>query len=56
MGATAPALSSIPRETAVSRQQLHITLAGRELVVDAGTTAGDAFDQYATGGDPPPAP
>jgi threonyl-tRNA synthetase len=52
MGATAPALSSIPRETAVSRQQLHITLAGRELVVGAGTTAGDAFDQYATGGEP----
>jgi threonyl-tRNA synthetase len=27
----------------VSRQQLHITLAGRESVVDAGTTAGDAL-------------
>jgi threonyl-tRNA synthetase len=27
----------------VSRQQLHITLAGRELVMDAGTTAGDAI-------------
>jgi len=27
----------------VSRQQIHITLAGRETVVDAGTTAGDAL-------------
>ena len=27
----------------MSRQQLHITLAGRELVVDAGTTAADAL-------------
>jgi len=27
----------------VSRQQLHITLAGRESVVDAGTTAGGAL-------------
>ncbi len=27
----------------MSRQQLHITLAGRESVVDAGTTAGDAL-------------
>jgi threonyl-tRNA synthetase len=27
----------------VSRQQLHITLAGRELVMDAGTTAADAL-------------
>jgi threonyl-tRNA synthetase len=27
----------------VSAQQLHITLAGRELVMDAGTTAGDAL-------------
>jgi len=27
----------------VSRQQIHVTLAGRELVVDAGTTAGDAI-------------
>jgi threonyl-tRNA synthetase len=49
MGATAPAPSSIPRETAVSRQQLNITLAGRELVVDAGTTAGDVLEQYASG-------
>jgi threonyl-tRNA synthetase len=48
MGATAPAPSSIPRETAVSRQQLNITLAGRELVVDAGTTAGDVLEQYAS--------
>jgi threonyl-tRNA synthetase len=31
------------QETAVSAQQLHITLAGRELVVDAGTTAGGAL-------------
>jgi threonyl-tRNA synthetase len=29
----------------VPSQQLHITLAGRELVVDAGTTAGDALQQ-----------
>jgi len=35
----------------VSRQQIHITLAGRELVVDAGTTAGDALRQAdGTGG------
>jgi threonyl-tRNA synthetase len=27
----------------VSRQQIHITLAGRELAMDAGTTAGDAI-------------
>ncbi|MGH3122487.1 MAG: threonine--tRNA ligase, partial [Streptosporangiaceae bacterium] len=27
----------------MSAQQLHITLAGREHVVDAGTTAGDAL-------------
>ena len=27
----------------MSRQQIHITLAGRETVVDAGTTAGDAL-------------
>jgi threonyl-tRNA synthetase len=37
----------------VSRQQIHITLAGRELVVDAGTTAGDALRQAdGTGGAP----
>jgi threonyl-tRNA synthetase len=36
----------------VSRQQLHITLAGREHVVDAGTTAGDAL-QNAAAGEPP---
>jgi threonyl-tRNA synthetase len=37
----------------VSRQQLHITLAGRELVMDVGTTAGDAiFMPDATGGAP----
>jgi threonyl-tRNA synthetase len=34
----------------VSRQQLHITLAGRESVVDAGTTAGDALQP--AGGQP----
>ena len=34
----------------MSRQQLHITLAGRESVVDAGTTAGDALQP--TGGQP----
>src|SRR6516165_8118581 len=31
------------QETAVSRQQIHITLAGRELAMDAGTTAADAI-------------
>jgi threonyl-tRNA synthetase len=35
-----------PQETAVSAQQLHITLAGRELVMDAGTTAGDVLNQH----------
>ena len=34
----------------MSRQQLHITLAGRESVVDAGTTAGDALQP--AGGQP----
>src|SRR5690348_17433793 len=42
-GGPAPVPLICPRETAVSRQQLHITLAGRESVVDAGTTAGDAL-------------
>jgi len=38
----------------VSAQQLHITLAGRELVMDAGTTAADALNQqYASAGEPP---
>jgi threonyl-tRNA synthetase len=38
----------------VSRQQLHITLAGRELVVDAGTTASDALHmQNGAAGEPP---
>ncbi len=38
----------------MSRQQLHITLAGRELVVDAGTTAGGALHmQNGTAGEPP---
>jgi threonyl-tRNA synthetase len=38
----------------VSRQQLHITLAGREQVVDAGTTASDALHmQNGTAGEPP---
>jgi len=36
----------------VSRQQLHITLAGREHVVDAGTTASDAL-QNGAAGEPP---
>ena len=40
------------REIAVSRQQLHITLAGREHVVDAGTTASDAL-RNGTAGEPP---
>src|SRR6516162_10054335 len=31
------------QETTVSRQQIHITLAGRELAMDAGTTAADAI-------------
>jgi threonyl-tRNA synthetase len=39
----------------VSRQQIHITLAGRELAMDAGTTAGDAiFMPNETRGAPPP--
>jgi threonyl-tRNA synthetase len=38
-----------PQETAVSAQQLHITLAGRELVMDAGTTAADALNKHSTG-------
>jgi threonyl-tRNA synthetase len=36
----------------VSRQPIHITLAGRELVVDAGTTAGDALLPDGTVGAP----
>jgi threonyl-tRNA synthetase len=37
----------------LSRQPIHITLAGRELVVDAGTTAGDAIlGPGTTGGEP----
>jgi threonyl-tRNA synthetase len=40
----------------VPRQQLHITLAGRELVMDAGTTAADAiFMPNETGAAPSPA-
>jgi threonyl-tRNA synthetase len=39
----------------VSRQQIHITLAGRELAMDAGTTAGDAiFMPNEARGAPPP--
>jgi threonyl-tRNA synthetase len=39
----------------VSRQQIHITLAGRELAMDAGTTAGDAiFMPNETRGAPSP--
>jgi threonyl-tRNA synthetase len=39
----------------VSRQQIHITLAGRELAMDAGTTAADAlFMPNETGGAPSP--
>jgi threonyl-tRNA synthetase len=38
----------------VSGQPIHITLAGRELVMDAGTTAGDAiFMPDETSGEPP---
>src|SRR5262252_1953620 len=44
------------QETAVSPQQIHITLAGRELAMDAGTTAADAlFMPDETGGAPSPA-
>ena len=40
----------------MSRQPIHITLAGRELVMDAGTTAADAiFLPDETGGAPSPA-
>jgi threonyl-tRNA synthetase len=38
----------------VSRQQLHITLAGRELVVDAGTTAAGALQILNGDGGAPP--
>src|SRR6266566_2290747 len=41
--APALVLNHPSRETTVSRQPIHITLAGRELVVDAGTTAGQAI-------------
>src|SRR6266566_9345015 len=41
--APALVLNHPSRETTVSRQPIHITLAGRELVVDAGTTAGEAI-------------
>ena len=43
-------LDELSREPAVSAQQLHITLAGREHVVDAGTTAGDALRLAQPGG------
>src|SRR5262252_5056440 len=44
------------QETAVSPQQIHITLAGRELAMDAGTTAADAiFMPNETGPAPSPA-
>ena len=39
-----------PRERTVSAQQLHITLAGREHVVEAGTTAATLFLPNGTGG------
>ena len=45
-------LAKLSREPAVSAQQLHITLAGREHVVDAGTTAGDALRLGEPGGGP----
>src|SRR6516162_7996838 len=53
----APALvhTIASQETAVSRQQIHITLAGRELAMGAGTTAADAFFMpNETGGAPSP--
>jgi threonyl-tRNA synthetase len=40
----------------VSAQQLHITLAGRERVVDAGTTAGTLLIPNGTGGAAPASP
>ena len=49
-------LARLSREPAVSAQQLHITLAGREHVVDAGTTAGDALRLGEPGGGPSGAP
>ena len=49
-------LDKLSREPAVSAQQLHITLAGREHVVDAGTTAGDALRLGEPGGGPAGAP
>src|SRR5690242_1734211 len=39
-----------PRERTVSAQQLHVTLAGREHVVEAGTTAATLFLPNGTGG------
>src|SRR5689334_21537000 len=44
-----------PRERTVSAQQLHITLAGREHVVDAGKTAATLFLPNGTGGAAAPA-
>ena len=38
----------------MSSQQLRITLAGREHVVEAGTTAGAALSAETPGGSPPP--
>ena len=46
----------LSREPAVSAQQLHITLAGREHVVDAGTTAGGALRLSEPDGGPAGAP
>src|ERR1700744_2094471 len=48
---TGPSRSSVavPRSTAVSTQQLRITLAGREHVVEAGTTAGAALAEAGLG-------
>jgi len=45
-----------PRERTVSAQQLHITLAGREHVVDAGTTGVTLFMPNGTGGVAPASP
>src|ERR1700760_2733960 len=52
---TGPSRSSVavPRSTAVSTQQPDITLARRELVVQAGTTAGAALAEAALGDQQP---
>ena len=49
----APFQHANDREHAVPADKLHITLAGREHVVEAGTTAGQALEDQRTGDDFP---